>query len=194
MERLGQWVLKHDDSWVFVALYVGLAVVLSLWISLFWLVAVVAVHAALEAFVLTRRGVRTGMAGHILWHLKLDLALIAFALALGVYLDTLFGLVGLGAVAKAGARMLSWQQAIRGILLTVDDAAQIARAVTAGMRRQAEPDNAEDGPGWSRGDLLSVGLGTASVLAILAAPALTNLTASDVAAILAADLHPWPGE
>ena len=47
-ERLRDWVLNHDDSWIFIILYVGLAVVLSLWISLFWLLVVVAGHFVLE--------------------------------------------------------------------------------------------------------------------------------------------------
>mgnify|MGYP005845606461 CR=1 FL=1 len=47
-ERLHAWVVHHDDKWLFVIFYVSLAVILSIWISLFWLLAVVAVHFGFE--------------------------------------------------------------------------------------------------------------------------------------------------
>lgn len=215
--RWRDWVFRHDDSWIFVIGYVGLAVILSLWISLFWLVMVVAVHGLLERHVLIRRGVTRGRTGMILWHLKLDIALVLFALALGVYLDTLFGLVGLGAAANAGARMLSWQQVIRGVLLTLDDAAQVARAVAAGRKRQpaatnSEPDEQSDTTSmggdtpapqaptplapwrdrWSGGDRLALAVGALSLLALLTSPLLTGLSPAEALTIVAADLHPWP--
>lgn len=46
--RIYDWVIRHDDSWLFTVLHIGLAVVLSIWIGLFWLVAVVVVHFAFE--------------------------------------------------------------------------------------------------------------------------------------------------
>jgi hypothetical protein len=44
------WILQHDDRWSFIALYVSLAVVLSMWISLFWLVALVAASIVVATF------------------------------------------------------------------------------------------------------------------------------------------------
>lgn len=78
-----RWILEHDDSWVFTGLYVGLAVVLSIWISLFWLVAVVAGHVALE-WVRQRHydPEPAGVPARIAWELKLDFGLVLFALAL----------------------------------------------------------------------------------------------------------------
>jgi hypothetical protein len=200
--RLLLWIAAHDDSWVFTLLYVGLAVVLSIAISLFWLVAVVAAHAALEWYALRHAGVVQQRVGRVLWHLKLDLALILFALALGLYLETLFGMAGLGAVARtgaqAGARFVGWKHALRGLLMTVDDMAQVAKAVA--RRGQGSGGNEESFemalPPWRRpwrtGDRLSLGFGALCLVLILAAPWLSGLDAGEVLAHLRHDLHPWP--
>lgn len=186
-------------------LYIGLAVVLSIAISLFWLVAVVAAHGVLEWFALERQGIRDRRLGRVLWHLKLDIALVLFALWLGLYVEVLFGLAGLGAAARAGAqataRFVAWQRAIRGVLLTVDDAAQVARAVVArrgGKSRKGEVEGPDPRPpwrqSWSRGDKFSVVFGTLWAALILATPLLTEHTLASALAVMATDLHPWPGD
>jgi hypothetical protein len=134
------WILQHDDRWSFIALYVALAVVLSMWISLFWLVALVGVHFAFECVRQSAAGARgRDIASLAAWEVKLDVALVLFALALSVYMEVALGLLGLQAVARAGAaanasvragtRVLAWERAIRGVLLSADDAAQVARVV-----------------------------------------------------------------
>lgn len=90
-----EWIVNHDDSWVFIVLYIGLAVTLSIAISLFWLVAVVAAHAALEWYVHWREHpsiVHT--AARVAWEIKLDMSLVLFALALGVYKEFVMGIAG----------------------------------------------------------------------------------------------------
>lgn len=173
------WVIEHDDSWVFTLCYVGLAVVLSLLISLFWLIVVVALHAALEWYALQHRGYPTHRLGRTLWHLKLDLSLILFALALGLYLELLFGLAGLGAVARtgaqAGSRFLAWKQALRGVLLTLDDAAQVARALAKqGSGKEDEVPACPVVPPWRqtwrRADMASLGFGAGCLVLILLSP------------------------
>jgi hypothetical protein len=206
-QALLDWIAEHDDRWLFTLLYVGLAVVLSIWISLFWLVAVVAAHGLLEAWALRRRGWQGPIAGKVLWHLKLDLTLILFALWLGLYLQTLFGLAGLGAMARtgaqAGARFVAWQRALRGTLLTLDDAAQVARAVAARRSRNGNGNKNGNGDGseavsepppagLSRGDTLTLVAGALFLLLILAAPWLTEHDAASALAAMAMDLHPWP--
>lgn len=129
---LRRWILEHDDSWLFTILYVGLALVLSIWISLFWLVAVVGVHFLLEC-VRQRSLARPG--GNVpllaVWEIKLDLSLILFALALTAYMEWILGVAGLGGAARVGvkgaARVGGWGRAIKATLLSLDDAAQIAR-------------------------------------------------------------------
>jgi len=202
--RLLLWIAEHDDSWVFTLLYVGLAVVLSIAISLFWLVAVVAVHGAFEWYAMRHRGVSEHLLGRTLWHLKLDIGLIFFALALGLYLEALFGLVGVGALARtgaqAGARFVAWKHALRGFLMTVDDMAQVAKAVVNRRTKSDSEDGRDAGDPvlppwqapWSRADTWSLGFGAACCLAILLAPWLSGNGLADTVATLLADLHPWP--
>ncbi len=199
-----RWVAEHDDRWSFTLLYVGLALVLSMAISLFWLVVVVLAHGVLEWFALGRRGVRDRRLGRVIWHLKLDLGLVLGALWLGLYLDVLFGIAGVGAVARGGAqataRFLAWQRAVRGVLLGVDDAALVLRAAAARARGGAAPDGAAEAERaevpwrrrWGLGDRLAVGLAAVFALLILWAPLLTDHSVASALITLAAELHPWP--
>lgn len=206
--RILLWVAEHDDSWLFMVLYVGLALVLSMAISMFWLVAVVAAHGVLEWYALDRQGVREHRLGRVLWHLKLDIGLVLVALWLGLYLDTLFGLVGLGAAARAGAqtaaRVIAWQRTIRGVLMSVDEAAHVVKAVAVrnGGKRKAAPEMesaphvADERPPWrqpwTRGDKFAVAFTTLWAVLIVTAPLFTDHTFGSALMVLAADLHPWP--
>jgi hypothetical protein len=196
------WVLNHDDSWLFIALYIGLAVVLSLAISLFWLVVVVAAHAALEWYVHWREHpsiVHT--AARVAWEIKLDMALVVFALALGVYMEFVMGVAGLSAAARgaqATGRFVAWQRALRGILLTVDDAAQVARAAS-GRGSADDVEVPKEGWGgwtsrWTFGDRFSLAFGVACLLLIVISPWLTGMGVTEVLDLLAAEMDPWPSD
>ena len=214
-QRFYQWVVDHDDSWLFMALYIGLAVVLSIWISLFWLVVVVAIHFLFE-WVRQRHHQQRPFTAVVeaLWEVKLDIALVLFALALSLYMEVLFGLVGLqaagrmGAVAKAGAkggsRFAAWEQMIRGFFLTLDDVAQVGRAVLRGRSGEptAEP-MVDDTPQplplwgswvgqWGKGDWVAIIGFVLCASFILGAPLLTDHTWVSVWATLADELHPYP--
>jgi hypothetical protein len=201
------WVAEHDDHWLFITLYIGLALVLSMTISLFWLVAVVAAHGVLEWFALGHKGITDRRAGRILWHLKLDVGLVLVALWLGLYIEVLFGIAGLGAAARAGAqtaaRVVAWQRTIRGVLMTVDEAALVAKAAVGrnggkGKKKPApEPEPPDPRPPWqvrpwSGGDKFAVVFTTTCLVLILLTPVLTDHTMPSMLAVLAADLHPWP--
>lgn len=203
--RLVEWILHHDESRAFVAGYIGLALVLSIWIGLFWLVAVVAVHLLFETIKQHDADRRPlGVAARVLWELKLDLALVLFALALSVYLEVVLGLAGLSAGARvglqSGARFAAWQKVLKGVLLSVDDAAQVGRALLT--RRGGSPSDDESSepfalwggwPGrWSFGDRLAVGLGALCLTLLLAAPMLTDHTWPSLVSVLAAELRPLP--
>lgn len=204
--RFLSWVAEHDDHWLFITLYIGLALVLSMTISLFWLVAVVATHGVLEWFALERRGVRDQRLGRIFWHLKLDIGLVLVALWLGLYIDVLFGLAGLGAAARAGAqtaaRAVAWQRTIRGVLVTADEAALVVKAIVTRKKGKApaDPAPAPEPPdprppwrrSWSGGDKFAVVFTSTCALLILLTPLLTDHTVGSALAVLAADLHPWP--
>lgn len=216
-ERFGRWVAEHDDSWLFTALYVGLALLLSTVISLFWLVVVVAAHGVLEWFALSRRGVRDRRLGRVAWHLKLDLGLVLVALSLGLYFEVLFGVAGLNAAARTGAqgaaRFVAWQRTLRGVLLAADDAALVAKAVvarrsagSAGSPAAATTPAATTGPAasvppeplpwarpWPLGDRVAVALTVVFAALVLLAPVLTDHTAATAWSTVVAELHPWPG-
>jgi hypothetical protein len=200
---LRRWIIDHDQSWLFTFGYVGLALVLSIWISLFWLVFVVLIHGVLEWIRQSHADPRpTGVMARVAWELKLDAALILFALALSAYMDVVLGLTGLGGAAKlaqAGTRAAGWTKAIRGALLSVDDAAQIARA----LFKKSGPSSGAENPNpfcywggwnqkWSRGNCLTLVFGLLCIILILIAPLLTHHDFPSLCATLASDLHPWP--
>ncbi len=141
--RAKAWIIDHDDSKLFLVLYVGLAVVLSLWISLFWLVAVVAVHGLLEWIRQHHLDKKlAGVVARVMWEIKLDIALILFAMALDVYLDFILGLAGLQAVARGGqaaarggqAATRGGQAAVRGGQAAVRGGQAAARGAQAAAR------------------------------------------------------------
>ncbi|MFO7538160.1 MAG: hypothetical protein R6X32_08865 [Chloroflexota bacterium] len=208
-----EWVINHDESWLFVGLYVGLAVVLSIWISLFWLVAVVAIHAGFEW--IRQRHLRTGFRPRLLetlWEVKLDIALVLFALALSLYMEVILGIVGLHAASRAGAatlrggaRFAAWEQVIRGFFLTVDDAAQVARAVVARKSGDEEISVVEAealvtpvswwgswAADWGKGDWIAVGMTLICVVMMLLATTFTDHTWGTVTITLLEELHPYP--
>lgn len=143
-----RWIVNHDQSWLFVILYVGLAVVLSVWVSLFWLLFLAGAHFALEwvrhTLLRGEHGVTVPL--NALWEVKLDLALVLAAVALALYMDVIFGVLGLQSAARAGAalraggklapRVAGWERLIRGFFLTLDDLANVGRAFV--MRRKYE--------------------------------------------------------
>jgi len=205
-----RWIIDHDDSWLFVALYITLAVVLSIWISLFWLVVVVGAHFALE-LIRHRHFDRwwPGVIVRALWEIKLDIALVIFALVIGVYMEFVLGVAGLSGAARvslqAGARFAGWQRAIRGVLLSVDDGAQVARALLRRKRGNGTEANEEDkAPAddptvwggwtarWSLGDRLSIGLGGGSLLMLLIAPLLMGQPPEAIWETVLEELQPFP--
>ncbi len=202
LARSRRYLVDHDNRVTFTIIYITLALVLSMAISMFWLVAVVTVHAVIEYWSLGRNGIRDHRLGRTLWHVKLDIALVLAALWLGLYIDLLFGVAGLSAAARTGAqataRFVAWQRTIRGILLTADEAALAAKAALGG-RKQGENSVLRNQPPplpwrqrWGIGDRLTVGSIVLLTVLILAAPLITDHSVAEAIAILAGDLHPWP--
>jgi hypothetical protein len=209
---LRQWIVRHDESRLFLVLYISLALVLSIVVGLFWLVALVGVHFAFEVVRFRHEGKRAGAALlAALDGVKLDIGLVLFALALALHMHVVMGLLGLQAASRAGAaaqagmrgvRFAAWEKVIRGIALSIDDAFQGARAVVA-MRRQPAASGAgaavapsEASPSrWGTGDVLSLALCAVCLLLILAAPLTEAYDGwGAVAHALAAELHPFPAK
>jgi hypothetical protein len=159
MDQVGpirRFIIDHDDKWLFTVSYIGAAVLLSIWISLFWLLVVVGVHFAFELARCRHHAHSWSSALAVsAWEVKLDVALVAFALALAVYMDVLLGVAGLQGAARVGAnagravrggtRFMVWKRVLRGVLLSVDDAAQVGRAaLRARRKKRGEPDDETD--------------------------------------------------
>lgn len=223
---LRRWVMLHDDSWLFIVPYIGLAVVLSIVISLFWLIAVVAAHFALEwmrQVYLARTTQQNLSVGQlllrVLWELKLDVALVLFALVLSLYMEFTMGVVGLGAAGRAGAmtatrvstRFAVIQRVLRGILLSLDDLAQVIRVLARRKgKTDAEADTDEAMPEseaeesfemmaqpgwrkpWGKGDYVVIGFAALCIVLIVLAPIITHHDMSSMWSTLAEELHPFP--
>lgn len=220
-----RWIIAHDDSWWFIIPYVGLAVVLSIVLSLFWLVAVVGAHFILEwlrqSYTAQTLDLRRGPGDillRVLWELKLDFGLVVFALALTLYMEMTLGVLGIGSAARAttmagvraGARFSVMQQVLRGVLLSLDDMAQIIRALLNRRNANSDADAKEvvapvaaDNPAplenpwldraqWGRGDYLTLGFGAGCLALVAAAPLLTGQDFNSVLVTIAAEMHPFP--
>lgn len=137
-ESLRDFITHHDDRWLFVVVYITLAVVLSIMLSLFWLVAVAALHFGLEYA--RQAQYRSGVVdtvSHALWEIKLDIALVLLALAMALYMEVILGVLGLQSAARAAAasriaRFAAWERNLRAMILLSDD---IARVVHIGWTR-----------------------------------------------------------
>ena len=205
LARARRWLLDHDHRITFTVIYISLALVLSMAISMFWLVAVVSVHGLIEFWSLGKQGITDHRLGRTLWHIKLDIMLVLAALWLGLYIDLLFGVAGLSAAARTGAqvsaRVLAWQRAIRGVLLSVDEAALAAKAAFGNKsnhgehgprHRSAPPPPLPWRERWGWGDRLTVGATTLFAVLILLTPVITDHSVAEALVILGEDLHPWP--
>ncbi len=204
LARGRRWLVDHDNRTTFTILYITLALVLSMAISMFWLVVVVAAHGIIEYWSLGRNGIQDRRFGRTLWHVKLDIALVLAALWLGLYIDLLFGIAGLSAAARTGAqataRFVAWQRAIRGALLTADEAALAAKAALGGKGHgnndrtvpKHQPPPRPWRQRWGIGDWLTMSSIVVLLAMILSAPLVTDHSVAEALAILAEDLHPWP--
>lgn len=200
------WVRTHDDRWSFVLVYVSLAVGLSIVLGLFWLLIVGALHWIIEVVRQRDLGWAPAKAPLIaLWEVRLDLVLFVFALALAVYVDVIFGVLGLGSVAsataRAGSRASLWQHLIRTAATTADDAVHVGRAL---MKRNGDAGEGELHleqtrerllPGWqspwTAGTRITVGAGLLFVVLIAVAPWWTGLGVEGVLHLLVQELHPF---
>lgn len=218
-----RWVIRHEDSWIFTILYVGLAVALSLLVSLFWLVVLVVVHFVMEWVALGEVHPTLGRRSlEAAWAVKLDVALLVFALVLSLYLEAIFGVLGLRSAAQVGAavratgRFAAMERAVRGVLLSLDDAAYVLRAVImrrprpakrqrkahVARHRNAAALHAPRKPGvpppaswarrWGAADWIATTIFLAGVGLVVAAPLLTDYSYAGTAARIAQDLRPFP--
>ncbi len=217
---LRAWIINHDESRAFIVAYIGLAVVLSAFVSLFWLVVVVGVHFVFEYIRQRHLAAASGRVWRsALWELRLDLALIVFAMVIALYMEYVIGVAGLrlaprlGRAVTAGsrgtARFAAWSRVLRAILLSLDDAAQVVRAaVMRRSRKDAQEvpattleEDERDAPsgqaavkqkGWGLGDWFIALFFGLSVGLLLLTPALTDHSVMSALQAMVRELHPLP--
>lgn len=201
----------HDDRWSFIVCYVGGAVLLSIYLNLFWVTMLMLANFALKLY---RNHLVTAERPFLLalWQIKLDISLIVFAVAIAVYAEHIFAILGISRMARAGqalrglhlaARFGVIERALRVLLLIVDDLARIVNALVKSMRRRKAVVNISEemlqdiapkstrpweNPG--RGDFFSIGFGAVCFGLILLNPLLTGTPAIEIMARVAAELSP----
>jgi len=140
MKNFKEWIHDHDDRWSFIIPYIGGAILLSIFMSLFWVTMLMLAHFALEVWRHRLLGIPNPYI-HALWHTKLDFSLIILAFAIAVYAEALFAALGLGQAAR-GAQMATRlgviERGLRAGLMTIDEAGLFLRALAKGKRKQAD--------------------------------------------------------
>lgn len=199
------WIRDHDNRLSFVILYIGGAIALSIWLNLFWVIVLMLVHFVLEIIRGRLLGARRPLA-HALWEVKLDIALVLFALVVAVYSDHVLGLLGLGQAARAGqatrglqaaARFGVIERTLRIVVLTSDDVLRLAQAAFRFRSRSsaatspapAAPPAVASSPARANiggGDVASLAFGTLCLLLLVLAP---HLTGTEPDAVISHLLH-----
>lgn len=212
---LREWLRDHDDQWPFVVVYLGASVVLSIFISLFWLLFIIAIHFAFECYRQSHyiRGRNTVLL-HALWEVKLDIGLAALAFAVALYVDMILGLLGIQSAARIahatrlGARAAAWERNLRTFLLTIDEITRVSHAAyTLGLRRRGRA-NGTPAPAkpatagvtivppwqarWGWGDRIGVALVSVGGSLIILAPVLTPHDVASSVSMILQQLRPFP--
>lgn len=211
--HLIDWVREHDDRWSFVVLYVGGAILLSVFTNLFWVAMLMGCNFMLKVY----RNRLVGKPHPVLsslWQIKLDLTLIVFSLTLSLYSGQFMAALGLSQAARAGQAVRGLQMATRfGLIeralkvffMTVDDFARLIGAIAKAVRSKKAvqvnitpemlPEPEADEPDrpwekWGRGDVFTFLFGGICVTLLLLAPALTGLDPAVVVAHIVTELSP----
>lgn len=99
-----RWVVLHDRSVIFALSYVSLTIILSIFISYFWLLALVGLHLVLEWMKKGYLGYKSfwHRAAWTIWDTKFDIALIFLALTLLSYTGVGAGVAGAQSATRVG--------------------------------------------------------------------------------------------
>lgn len=207
MAAVRQWIEDHDDRLSFVILYIGGAVALSILLNLFWVIVLMLAHFALEIVRGHLLGAKRPLA-HALWEVKLDIALVLFALVVALYADHVLALLGLGQAARAGqatrglqaaARFGIIERTLRIVVLTADDAFRLVQAAlklrsrsaaTAAPAPLATAPATSGGTGLGTGDIVSLAFGAVCLALILLAPDIIGTTPDAVASQILHEVSP----
>ncbi len=112
------WIADHDEKRLFLVGYVGLTLLLTIGISLFWLIFLVSIHFFFEVVKKYCDGAKD--TSRILtwsaWDIKFDLALVTMALVLVVFTEISFGVAGVAGLSRFSGVMARFSGASRGVL------------------------------------------------------------------------------
>jgi len=101
---VSRWIVLHDRSVLFALAYVSLTIFLSVYVSYFWLVALVGLHLVLEWLKKGYLGYESGLhrTAWTVWDTKFDIALIFLALTLLSYTGVGAGVAGAQSATRVG--------------------------------------------------------------------------------------------
>lgn len=210
-EKITDWIIEHDDRMSFTLIYVGTAVCLSIFMNLFWVAMLMLGHLSLEIC-------RHRVLAHrypvlqAVWDVKLDIALVLFALVIALYSEMVFGLLGLGQAARAsravtGVKLLTritiLERAVKVFFLTVDDMSRITHLLIKSIRNRKavrldtelhlmeHEEHIPDGK-IAFGDIFALGFGALCIGLIIASAFILPDGIADTAAIILNELNPFP--
>lgn len=212
MKGFVNWIREHDDRWSFVLLYVGGAILLSVFTNLFWVTMLMTGNFFLKLYRNTLVGKPQPLLSS-LWQVKLDISLVIFAVMLGLYAEHVFAALGLSQAARAGQAVRGIQMATRfglierGLkvfLLTIDDQARLVNAIVKARRKKQgqievtpemipEPEAHEpDRPWkkWGKGDVFTFVFAGVCFTLVLLAPFILGLEPGEVAMHIIMQLSP----
>jgi len=169
------WIHQHDQRWSFILPYTCLAIILSAWVSLFWLVLLILIHFGIE-------WMRFGNLSRIIPQMHLDVALLIAAVAVEVYLGVLLGAAGVAQAARGGAKVVTrfpvWHRVLKMVLIGADDLLNLARI-----------SNKSGGSS----EIIPKSIAAISLFLLIASPIILGRPVTEILSIAIAAFHPLPG-
>ncbi|MEZ0225694.1 MAG: hypothetical protein ACAH83_14155 [Alphaproteobacteria bacterium] len=199
IEHIRKWVHEHDERLSFTLLYFGGAVLLGIFMNLFWVAALMALHFAIEIPGNIMRRAEAPVRD-ALWHIKFDIGLILFSLVIAVYMSKLLAVLGVSQVVRAtraveGVRALSRAKviegAIRAFMMSIDDVVGLVSRIHRGRKGLKKPPKTP--AAWRNpdaGDWCSLCFSLVQIILLLLAPVLTDHDILDIAHIITVEMTP----
>ncbi|MCC5788004.1 MAG: hypothetical protein JJT75_00070 [Opitutales bacterium] len=217
-----RWVIDHDDKRAFLIGYVGLTILLTIGISLFWLFFLVGIHLCFECL----KKIEDGALGwrrvlaFALWDIKFDVALLSMAMVLLVVTEIRFGLAGIAGFARFSTILSRFSGASRSFLPLKDlvlafrivctrkmDRREFLQRKLLWVKAEKEADQAALKAAereriatyrypwnarWTVTTKIVLGIIVVNLLVILGALSIAPDPWTDLVPALKTEFHPWP--
>ncbi|TAL40320.1 MAG: hypothetical protein EPN97_00070 [Alphaproteobacteria bacterium] len=199
IDHIRKWVHEHDDRLSFILFYFGGAVLLGVFMNLFWVTALMMLHFAIEIPSNIMRRAEAPVRD-ALWHIKFDIGLILFSLVIAVYMSKILAVLGITQAVRAtraveGVRVLTRAKviegAIRAFMMSIDDAVGLMSRIHRGRKGLKKPPKKP--AAWRNpdaGDWCSLGFSFVQIILLLLAPLLTEHDVFDIGQIIAMEMTP----